>query len=79
MLTLGEPSRHLAYSIAHEVIHRKEARVVVSELHATAYLCQHSGNLGQVLPRLDIDSGRNDVKGFWGARGNGSQQSLILT
>ena len=79
MLTLGEPGRHLAYSIAHEVVHRQEARVVVPELHATTHLRQHSRNLGQVLPRFDIDSGRNDVKGFRGARGSGSQQSRILT
>lgn len=79
MLTLSEPGRHLAYGIAHEVVHRQETRVVVPELHATAHLRQHSGNLGQVLPRLDIDSGRNDIKGFRGARGNGLQQSWMLT
>jgi hypothetical protein len=70
--TLDEPSRHLADSIVHEVVHGQVARVVIAELHTAANLCQDSRNLGQVLPRLDIDSRRNDVEGFRSARGNRS-------
>jgi hypothetical protein len=50
MLTLDEPSRHLADGVVHEVVHGQETRVVVAELHTTAHLRQYSGNLGQVLP-----------------------------
>lgn len=70
--TFDEPSRHLTDSIVHEIIHGQEARVVVTELHTATHLCQHSGNLGQVPPGLDIDGRRNDIECLRGARGNGS-------
>jgi len=78
MLTLNEPSRRLANSVVHEVIHRQETRVIVAELHTTAYLRQYSRNLSQVPPRFDIDGRGNDIKGFRGARENGSRKSRIL-
>ena len=78
MLTLNKPDRHLADGLFHEVVHRQETRIVIAEPHTTAHLRQYSGDLGQVLPGLDIDGRRNDVKRFWGARGDSSQQLRVL-
>jgi len=67
-LTLDEPSRHLNDGVVHEIVHGQETRVIVTELHATANLRQDSGNLGQVLPGLDIDGRGDDVERFRGAK-----------